>query len=212
MVDIEWAVTELDQVYHSEDHFKLSLAAELAQMYGDERVRLEWNPGTQAQVDIGIRREGVTIPVELKYKTDQATIEDETFDESFELASQGAHPDAHYRLFKDVRRVEQIVTEQGRYGYVVLLTNDSNYWSPPGASKTLYDAFRAHEGRVVDGTLEWRDINDWIKNNGIAEPIALEGRYQMEWSDYTYRDDVFVSNNPDFRHLVLRVSSADVSE
>lgn len=51
-----------------------------------------------------------------------------------------------------------------------------------------------------------------MKNNGIAEPIALEGRYQMEWSDYTYRDDVFVSNNPDFRHLVLRVSSADVSE
>lgn len=49
MVDIEWAVTELDQVYHSEDHFKLSLAAELAQMYGDERVRLEWNPGTQAR-------------------------------------------------------------------------------------------------------------------------------------------------------------------
>lgn len=44
MVDIEWAISELDQIYHSEDHFKLSLAAELANMYGDDRVRLEWNP------------------------------------------------------------------------------------------------------------------------------------------------------------------------
>jgi hypothetical protein len=154
----------------------------------------------------------VTIPVELKYKTDQATITDETFDESFELASQGAHPDAHYRLFEDVRRVERIVTEQGRYGYVVLLTNDSNYWSPPRASETLYDAFRVHEGRVVDGTLDWRDRRDWMESNGIADPLALEGRYQMAWSDYTYRDDVSVSNNPEFRHLTLRVSSSDVSE
>lgn len=34
MVDIGWATSQLDQVYHSEDHFKLSLAVELAKMYG----------------------------------------------------------------------------------------------------------------------------------------------------------------------------------
>jgi hypothetical protein len=57
MVDIEWAMKQLDQIYHSEDHFKLSLAAELTQMY-DDCVRLEWKPATQAQVDIAVRREG----------------------------------------------------------------------------------------------------------------------------------------------------------
>lgn len=213
MVDIAWAMKQLDQVYHSEDHFKLSLAAELAQMYGDERVRLEWNPATQAQVDIGLRREGVTIPIELKYKTKRATVEDNTFDESLELAAQGAQSDAHYRLFRDVRRIEEIIAEQGRYGYIVLLTNDPNYWSSPAHSAdALHDAFRIHEGRTVEGTLAWRDTREWIEDNGMAEPIELTGRYQMTWADYEYRDDIHVSDNPAFRHLVLRADVADVKD
>lgn len=128
MVDIEWALEQLDQVYHSEDHFKLALAAGLAQMYGDERIRLEWNPPTEAQVDIGIRRGEVTIPIELKYKTQESEVEDETFGETFGITSDDAQTKAHYRLFRDVKRLEDIVAEQGRYGYFVLLTNDANYW------------------------------------------------------------------------------------
>lgn len=210
MVDIEWAMHQLDQVYHSEDHFKLALAAELAQMYGSERVRLEWNPATQAQVDIGVRREGVTVPIELKYKTKRAPVEDGMFEERFELTSQGAQSGAHYDVLQDVRRIERIVADQGRYGYVVLLTNDRNYWSPPmGSTEALHDAFRIHEGRTVEGTLEWRDIRGWIESSGRAAPIELSGRYRMEWSDYNYRDDVQVSKNPEFRHLVIRVDAAD---
>ena len=209
MVDIEWAMSELGQVYHSEDHFKLGLAAELAKMYGDERVRLEWTPATNAQVDIGIRRGDVTIPVELKYKTKKGTVEDDAFDETFVLTSDGAHTKVHYRLFRDVRRVEEIVAEQGRYGYFVLLTNDSNYWSPGHSTDALYDDFRVHEGRTVEGTLEWREVKDWIRNNGMADPIELSGRYRMEWSSYEYRDDISVSDNPEFRLLVVRVDATD---
>lgn len=213
MVDIEWALKQLDQVYHSEDHFKLALAAELARMYGDERIRLEWNPATQAQVDIGIRRGGVTIPVELKYKTKEAEVEDNAFGETFSLASDDAGTRVHYRIFRDVRRLEEIVAEQGRYGYFVLLTNDANYWSPPAeASEALYDDFRIHESRTVDGTLEWRNISEWMEKKGMAEPIELTGRYRMEWSDYAYRDAIRVSDNPSFRALVLRVDSADASD
>lgn len=211
MVDIEWALNQLDQVYHSEDQFKLALAAELAQMYGDERVRLEWNPATQAQVDIGVRRGDVTIPVELKYKTKEAQVEDESFGETFGLTSDGAQTKVHYRLFRDIRRLEEIVAEQGRYGYFVLLTNDSNYWEPPSHSTdALYDEFRVHEGRTVEGTLEWREVNDWIRNDGMAEPIELNGRYRMEWSDYEYRENIDISNNDEFRDLVLRVDTAGV--
>lgn len=210
MVDVEWAMKQLGQVYHSEDHLKLSLAAELAQMYGNERIRLEWNPETQAQVDIGVRREGITVPIELKYKTKQATVEDETFGETFNLASQGAQSDAHYQIFRDVKRIEEIVAEQGRYGYFVLLTNDPNYWSPPtSSSEALHDAFRIHEGRTVEGTLEWRDMRDWIRDNGMAKPIQLNGRYRMEWSNYNYREDIELSGNRTFRNLILRVSATD---
>jgi hypothetical protein len=55
----------------------------------------------------------VTIPVELKYKTDSATVEDAAFDESFEFASQGAQSDAHSRVFRDIKRIENVVDEQG---------------------------------------------------------------------------------------------------
>ncbi|GAB6860214.1 hypothetical protein ACFR97_12105 [Haloplanus litoreus] len=206
MVDIEWALEQLDQVYHSEDHFKLALAAELAQMYGDERIRLEWNPATQAQVDIGIRRGGVTIPVELKYKTKEAEVENNAFDESFGLTSDDAQTKVHYRIFRDVRRLEEVVAEQGRSGYFVLLTNDANYWSTTTQTyDALYDDFRVHEGRTVEGTLDWREERDWIQNDGMAQPIQLSGRYRMEWSEFSYADSIQVSKNPEFRSLVLRV-------
>lgn len=71
----------------------------------------------------------MTIPVELKYETKAGTVEDEVFDEMFTLTSDGARPKVHYRLFRDVRRLEKIVADQGRYGYFVLLTNDANYWT-----------------------------------------------------------------------------------
>lgn len=206
MVDVEWGMKQLDLVYHSEDHLKMSLAAELALMYGDERVRLEWRPEPGVHVDIGVRREGVTIPIELKYKTDEAEVEDEVFGETFELSGQGAYPDAHYHIFQDVTRIEKLVQEQGRYGYVVLLTNDSNYWTEPTtSSQTSYDEFRIHEGQTVEGTLDWTETSDWMKRGGIAEPLELEGEYTMEWTDFTYRDDIRVSGSPRFRYLVLRV-------
>lgn len=204
MVDVEWGMKQLDQIYHSEDHLKMSLAAELSQMYGNDRVRIEWKPKAGIHVDIGVRREEVTIPIELKYKKDSAIVEDEAFGETFELSRQGAHDRAHYRLFKDVERVEQIVAEQGRYGYVVLLTNDSNYWTEPTGS-ALYDTFRVHEGVTRSGTLAWPEVRDWMKTGSHDEPIELSGEYTMEWTDFTYRDDIEVSGSPSFRYLVFRV-------
>ena len=204
MVDVEWGMKQLDQVYHSEDHLKMALAAELSRMYGEKRVRLEWMPNPNMKVDIGVRREDVTIPIELKYKTDAATVEDEAFDETFDLNRQGAHDRAHYRVFEDIRRVEKIVSEQGRYGYVVLLTNDSNYWSEPSHS-ALYDEFRIHEGVTREGTLHWSEIKPWMVDNGLETPIELDREYRMEWTDFDYRGDITLSKNAHFRYLVLRV-------
>ena len=99
----------------------------------------------------------MTIPIELKYETDSTTVEDNAFDETFTLSRQGAHDRTRYRFFEDVRQVEEIVSEQGRYGYIVLLTNDSNYWTKPPQS-ALYDEFRIHEGVTREGVLNWSEI------------------------------------------------------
>ncbi|WP_255153069.1 hypothetical protein [Halorarius halobius] len=207
MVDVEWALSQLGQVFHSEDHLKLALGAELAQMYGNERVRLEWNPEPGVKVDIGVRRGDVTIPIELKYKTKHATVEDAFFEETFELKTQGAHDRAHYRFLRDIERVERIVDNQGRYGYVVLLTNDSNYWTP-STEQALYDEFRIHEGREFGGKeLRWREQRDWMSKGGEEAPINLSGQYVAEWSDYEYREEINVLSNSKFRAVMLRVDT-----
>lgn len=206
MVDVDWALKQISSIYHSERHFQLSLGAELGRMYDEQRVRLEWEPIAGNRVDIGVRREDVTIPIELKYKTDSATVEDAGFGETFELSRQGARDQAHYRFLQDVPRIEEIVAEQGRYGYAILLTNDTNYWRHSGQS-ALHDEMRSHQGAELSGSIHWSGgtDSDWVDKEKWKDPIELEGEYKAEWSDYDYRDDISVTGNPDFRYLVLRI-------
>jgi hypothetical protein len=205
MVDVDWAMKQLSSIYRSEKHFQVSLGAKLAQMYGEERVRLEWNPATGDKIDIGVRRENATIPIELKHKTHRATVEDSAFGETIDLSYHSAHDTAHYRLLEDVRRVERIVEEKGRYGYVIFLTNDSNYWTDSGRD-AIYDNMRVHEGSTLQGTVHWTNLDaSWRKKDKWNDPIELSGVYQTEWSDYNYRDSISVSENPRFRYLIFRI-------
>ncbi|WP_254544989.1 hypothetical protein [Halomarina pelagica] len=206
MVDVDWALKQISSIYHSERHFQLSLGAELGRMYEEKRVRMEWEPLPRTKVDIGVRRDDVTIPIELKYKTESATVEDEGFGETFELSRQGARDQAHYRFLQDIYRVEEIVAEQGRYGYAILLTNDANYWSHSGYT-ALHDEMRVHEGAELGGSMHWsgKTNSDWIERKKWRDPIELEGQYTAEWSDYEYRDNISVTGNSDFRYLVFRI-------
>lgn len=206
MVDIYWAMKQIGSVYHSESHFQLALGAELGRMYGEERVRMEWEPFDGKRVDIGIRREDVTVPIELKYKTEAATIEDQDFDETFSLTHQGARDQAHYRFLQDVQRIEEIVADQGRYGYAILLTNDSNYWDHSG-HEALYDEMRVHEGAELSGSLHWAGDtdSDWVEKEKWEDPITLSRQYTAEWSDYKNRNNISISNNSEFRFLIFRI-------
>lgn len=108
MVYMEWMMKNISSVYRSEHHVQLLLGAGLGQMYDEKRVRMEWEPLPGKKVDIGVRCEEVTIPIELQYKTTEATVDDPEFDETFELSHQGAFDQAHYRFLQDVERVEEI--------------------------------------------------------------------------------------------------------
>lgn len=206
MVDVDWALKQIGSIYHSERHFQLSLGAELGRMYDEKRVRMEWEPLDGKRVDIGVRRKDITIPIELKYKTESATVEDRGFGETFQLSRQGARDQAHYRFLQDIQRIEEIVAEQGRYGYAILLTNDANYWRHSG-QEALHDEMRVHEGVELKGSVHWsgETDSDWVEKEKWRHPIDLEGQYTAEWSDYDYRDDISVSNKSEFRYLVFRI-------
>lgn len=99
---MDWVLKQISSIYNSERHFQLSLGAELGRIYGEKWVRMEWEPPPGKKVDIGTRREDVTIPIELKYKTESATVKDAGFGETFELSRQGARDQTHYRFLQDV--------------------------------------------------------------------------------------------------------------
>jgi len=95
---VDRALKQISSIYHSERQFQLSLRAQLGWIYDEEQVRMEWEPLPRKKADIGVRREDVTIPIELKYKTESATVKDAGFGETFELSRQGARGQAHYRF------------------------------------------------------------------------------------------------------------------
>jgi len=59
---------------------------------------------------------------------------------------------------RHLMRLEQLV-QQGEfaYGYVILLTNDAQFWQPSVRRDTCDADFRLHEGRVLKGTLRWSE-------------------------------------------------------
>lgn len=207
MVDVEWAMENLDRIPQSEDQFQFDIAAELGDLYGNERIRVEWQPETGNNTDIGVRRNEVTVPIELKFIRSEASIHDKRFGESYRLASNHDTNRSHYNIVKDIKRVEKVVSDQGGYGYFILLTNLPSYWS--GTSQTaLHDEFRVHEGRTLEGTLRWTEHRSWMKQGGRDQPIELAGEYEMDWEDFSYRNDLEVEGSPDFRYLPLRVEHA----
>lgn len=207
MIDIEYALWRLEGVFHNEDHFQQELALILNKFLEGEvgTVRLEWDSEAGNKIDLAVRGKDRVIPIELKYKTKDATVHDRRFDEDFSLARQGAYDAGTYRFVRDITRVESIVEAYETEGYAIFLTNDSAYWTE-GDADAVYDPFRIYDGRHLSGTLDWTDERDWQEQNNVAEPLNLKYSYDLEWIDYAYRPDIDVKGNSEFRALPVHVS------
>lgn len=124
--------------------------------------------------------------------------------ETFHLKNQAAQDLARYDVLRDLMRLEQLV-QQGEfaYGYVVLLTNDAQFWQPPVRTHTCDADFRLHEGRVLEGTLRWSEWAGAGTMKGREEPIMLKGRYLCQWRHYFSLTPP--RRNGEFRYLLLQV-------
>lgn len=100
--------------------------------------------GERAKIDIILQTPEGILPIELKYKLKQ----DHT-----PIAN------ARYSFFKDVWRVEQLVTsrkEFGSVGHAIFLTNDPRFWvSPHRESVANYREFKMHVGCEIAATRTW---------------------------------------------------------
>ncbi len=204
MLDILTTLQRLAEdrpIFHSEADFQHALAWQIHKEHPDFKVRLEYWPHEldwRAYVDIWLQG-AVIYAIELKYKTRPlaTTVNDECFD----LRNHSAHDFGRYDFCKDISRVETLAkVYPGLIGLGVFLTNDCNYWRESDRAGNADALFCIHEGRRLTGDLSWAGHLSSGTTKGRTEPIELEGKYQLKWSDYS---NVHDGRGGQFRMLVL---------
>lgn len=174
-------------VFHSEADFQHALAWEIQSAFPHYDIRLEYNPqafDSRTYIDIWIRTNtGDNIAIELKYKTKNTKIKIK--EEVFELQNHGAPANNRFLVVKDVHRIDHVVKKVPRTtGYVIFLTNNQEYWQAWKVKDTKDKAFRLQEGRILTGTLKWRDNTAISTINKLGESLSLNGEYSLIWENY----------------------------
>ena len=205
------ALAERRPVFHVEADFQHALAWVIHECHPGIDVRLE-RPVTldeeRGHADIWLRDDGGDTVVELKYWTRSTGSVLHVDGEDFPLRDQGAQPLSRYDFWRDVRRMERLISEgHAGTGYGVALTNVQNYWNA-GQARVIDATFRIHEGHEVSGVLAWRPDPPPSAGTtvGRESPIHLSGRYVANWRDYSSPEPGLPGG--EFRYLLLDVGEA----
>jgi hypothetical protein len=174
-------------VFHSEADFQHALAWTAHLSDASLRIRLETRSAPGTRLDLLISRPdlGEHMALELKYLTAAWTGEVEQ--ERFALLNQGAQDIRAYDVVKDMQRVERLVDgRRGWNGAVLVLTNDSSYWSQPKHGRaTNAEAFRIYEHQRITGRRAWGPNTGAGTMKRREAPIELRGDYACRWSEYS---------------------------
>ncbi len=204
------------KLFWSEADFQFSLAQELrglvpveAQIYLERPIanimeamqeENKTNNRKKCYIDIWIQYDGKVYPIELKYATKAAVVED--FDrQQVMTVNQYAYDITRFGYLYDIHRIERIKKclvnteglEFGR-GFAIILTNDANYYNAPEdiprIAKTRDANFRIHQNNTPPKEVKWNYVGEsdeqhWTKtkhpyNKSFKLPITLN----FDWRQY----------------------------
>jgi hypothetical protein len=195
-------------LFHSEADFQHALAWQVQTSYPSASIRLEvpFRPFIKSgHVDLVVAQAGLSIAIELKYKTRAFTSTTET--ETFHLKGQSAQDIGRYDFLKDIWRIEKVVSANpASLGLALFLTNDSSYWKVSTKVNSVDAAFRLHEGRMLSGSLSWSAATGAGTMKTRESPLALQGDYPARWTDYSTLPGGGYSI---FRYLLVEVIGKD---
>lgn len=202
MIEITGIMSELSRerpVFHSEADFRHALAWKIKERHLGLGIRLEVPmvlDKKDKHIDILVL-EDRPIMIEVKYRT--RCLHAFLGNEEFFLKDHSAIDAGRYEFVKDISRLEKALDDHpNNFGMAIFLTNDKSFWQKPTNDRITADhQFKIHEGRTLEGRLEWR--------SGMAseeEPITLKGNYSVSWKDYS---DLRMLNGA-FRYSVVEVS------
>ena len=149
-------------------------------------------------IDIVIEKEGLFYLIELKYKTQRATIKFERFGEinCVSLKDQSRIPMSKYDFWKDVARLEFLKEsfEKVKGGLCIFLTNNETYTK---GDKGISEEFTMKKGEPHSGELKFKEGELKEKNPAFS----LLGEYQIDkW--YNIKNE---KTNIDFHYCIVRV-------
>lgn len=208
MIDWKSTLCELSAerpVFHSEADFQHALAWKLRERHPDAYLRLEYRPFSdeRVSVDIWMRTAEAAAAIELKYFTRKANVE--VAGEHFNLRDQSAQDIRRYDFVKDISRLERIVAHhEDVSGHVILISNDSSYWSHSANRSTADAAFRIHEGSDLTGLLKWSELASAGTMRSREAVLHVQGRYVSAWNDYS---EVPNERFGKFRYLLVDIVS-----
>lgn len=207
MEEILKQLAKIRPIFHSEADFQHAFAWAIHTKNPVAIVRLETQPSVDHRqyLDLLIKDEKKTYPIELKYKTRK--LNTEYNDEEFHLVNQGAQDHGRYDFIKDVVRLEYFASLYDEaVGYAIFLTNDPMYWESSNRTDTVDTAFRIHEGRTLRGQLEWSKDAAKGTTKGREDSLILTGTYQLEWNDYSNLKEKL----SEFRYLLIEINSKEI--
>jgi hypothetical protein len=180
-----------------------ALVEELKLSLPDADIRPEY-PIEKNKIDIIVRKDGLSYPIELKYKTKKILFSDKG--ESFNLTDQDAQNIGCYKYVEDISRLESLAfqLEGFKRGYAICLTNDMSYLREPRSEDVGYAEFSVHEGAKKSGTMKWGDNidKDAIKKAGCGDSLHLKGKYEIRWRDFSKLDD---TNAGTFKYALVGI-------
>lgn len=198
-------LARLRPVYHSEADLQQAFAWEARILDPSMRVRLETCPSPGVRLDVLLTSGDGTAQTAIELKYLVRLWHGDVGGERFELKNQGAYDIRAYDVVKDIVRVEQFVAGRpGTNGAVVCVTNESSYWRAPGHGRqTNADAFRLHQGTVLQGERAWGPMTGTGTRKGREGALALRGQHAVAWRTYSS----LPGPAGDFRSLVVQVDS-----
>ena len=149
-------------------------------------------------IDIVIEKEGLFYLIELKYKTQRATIKFERFGEinCVSLKDQSRIPMSKYDFWKDVARLEFLKEsfEKVKGGLCIFLTNNETYTR---GDKGISEEFTMEAQKSHIGTLTLKDG----KTKKKCPEFSLSKDYQIEkWHELTNEETKIA-----FHYCIVRV-------
>jgi hypothetical protein len=190
----------------SEADFQHAMAIILSIIHPKLKVWLEYpvsdtvNPNNVLHIDLCVANEKrEKCFIELKYKTKEVR--------ALILRGHSAQDVGRLEVLRDVSRLEVATDlEECSIGYVIILTNDHLYWTPPGNNSVNDYHYRIHDNVTLQsGLLPWNngntDLPHYMGNKGL---VTLKKNYRTKWYD---SHEV---NGSAFRYLVFEIKKTKI--